>query len=154
LGKEEAEATKRALGWPLDKPFWVPDEVRALWQRRAQELAGVHAAWRRHEAEWTRSNPPLANEYHALRERAAPAHLLAGLVAAAPKQTDATRSLAGTVMQRAAQLVPSLVGGDADLGGSTKTPIKDSPKVMHGAFEGKNLRFGIREHAMGAMANG
>ena len=57
-------------------------------------------------------------------------------------------------MQKAAALVPSLVGGDADLGGSTKTAIKDSPKVLRGHFEGRNLRFGIREHAMGAICNG
>jgi transketolase len=62
--------------------------------------------------------------------------------------------LAGAILQRAASLVPSLVGGDADLGGSTKTPLKDSPKVQAGQFVGRNLRFGIREHAMGALANG
>jgi transketolase len=83
-----------------------------------------------------------------------PSDLLQQLAAAAPTKTDATRSLASAVEQRAAALVPSLVGGDADLGGSTKTPIKDSPKVQRGQFEGRNLRFGIREHAMGAMANG
>src|SRR6185295_735634 len=76
------------------------------------------------------------------------------LAAAAPPKTDATRSLAGAIMQRAAALVPSLVGGDADLGGSTKTPIKDSAKIGPGAFAGRNIRFGIREHAMGSMANG
>ena len=60
------------------------------------------------------------------------------LADAAPKQTEATRALAGAVMQKAAALVPSLVGGDADLGGSTKTPIKDSPKVSRANFAGKN----------------
>ena len=92
--------------------------------------------------------------YRAMREKKVPADILAQLVAAAPTKTDATRGLAGAVMQKAAALVPSLVGGDADLGGSTKTPIKDSPKVQAGKFEGRNLRFGIREHAMGAIANG
>jgi transketolase len=87
-------------------------------------------------------------------EKRVPADLLQQLAAAAPPKTDATRSLAGAIEQKAAALVPSLVGGDADLGGSTKTPIKDSTKVQAGQFEGRNLRFGIREHAMGAMANG
>ncbi|HEX9103870.1 MAG TPA: transketolase C-terminal domain-containing protein, partial [Polyangia bacterium] len=89
-----------------------------------------------------------------LKERRVPKDILASLAAAAPPKTDATRSLAGTIMQKAAALVPSLVGGDADLGGSTKTPIKDSTKVEAGQYGGRNLRFGIREHAMGAMANG
>jgi transketolase len=89
-----------------------------------------------------------------MQQKSVPADLAQQLAAAAPAKTDATRSLAGAIEQKAAALVPSLVGGDADLGGSTKTPIKDSPKVLAGKFEGKNLRFGIREHAMGAIANG
>jgi transketolase len=154
LGKEETEATKKALGWPLDKPFWVPDEVRALWRRRAEELTAVHEEWKKREKTWLSEHADLAATYRATLERAVPADLLSQLAAAAPTKTDATRSLAGVVEQKAAQLVPSLVGGDADLGGSTKTPIKDSPKVLKGQFAGRNLRFGIREHAMGAMANG
>jgi transketolase len=154
LGKEETEATKRALGWPLDKPFWIPDEVQALWKHRADELGGVHQAWRAHEQRWLAEHPERAATYHALQNKSLPANLLEQLAAAAPTKADATRSLAAAVEQKAAQLVPSLVGGDADLGGSTKTPIKDSPKVKAGAFDGRNLRFGIREHAMGAMANG
>jgi transketolase len=154
LGKEEAEATKKALGWPLDKPFWIPEEVRALWKRRAEELGKTHEQWRAHERDWLAKNADKAALYKSLSTRATPPDLLKQLADAAPKQTDATRSLAGAVMQKAAALVPSLVGGDADLGGSTKTPIKDSAKVSRGHFEGKNLRFGIREHAMGAIANG
>jgi transketolase len=89
-----------------------------------------------------------------MQNKVVPSDLAQQLAAAAPAKTDATRSLAGTILQKAAALVPSLVGGDADLSGSTKTHIKDSPKVLPGKFEGKNLRFGIREHAMGAIANG
>jgi transketolase len=154
LGTKEAEATKRALGWPLDKPFWIPDEVQALWKSRAEELGAVHDAWRTHEQHWLAEHPDLAANYRALQNKSMPADLLHQLAAAAPKQTDATRSLAGTVLQKAAELIPSLVGGDADLSGSTKTLLKDSPKITAGHFEGRNIRFGIREHAMGAMANG
>lgn len=154
LGKEELEATKKALSWPLDKPFYVPDEVRALWKKRGEELAAVHDAWKAHERAWLDKNADKAAAYRATTTHALPSDLLTQLAAAAPKQIDATRSLAGAVLQKAAAVVPSLVGGDADLGGSTKTPIKDSPKVLAGKYEGKNLRFGIREHAMGAMASG
>ncbi len=154
LGKEETEATKRALGWPLDKPFYIPDEVKALWHGRAEELGRLHEAWRAEEKAWRAAHPELLEVYLATTERKVPGDLLAELAAAAPEKTDATRSLAGAVEQRAGALVPSLVGGDADLGGSTKTPIKDSPKVSSASFAGRNLRFGIREHAMGAMANG
>lgn len=153
LGPDETRATKQAAGWPLDKPFFVPDEVRALWKKRIDELKQVHAEWRAHEEKWL-ANFKEPELYRAMRERRVPKDLLAQLATAAPPKTDATRGLAGTIMQKAAALVPSLVGGDADLGGSTKTPIKDSPKIAAGEFGGRNIRFGIREHAMGAMANG
>ena len=154
LGKDEALATKRAAGWPEDKTFYVPDAVRAHFAARADVLAQEHAAWREHEAQWLAAHPSEAALYRSLNDRSFPVDLAAQLAAAAPAATDATRSLAGTIEQKVAALMPSLVGGDADLGGSTKTAIKDSPKVLPGRFEGRNLRFGIREHAMGAIANG
>ncbi|MSP62310.1 MAG: transketolase [Myxococcales bacterium] len=154
LGKAETEATKRANGWPVDSPFHVPDEVRALWAGRAEELVQMHQEWRTHETRWIASHPNLVDLYRALSSKSAPKDLLAQLAAAAPAELDATRGLAGAILQRAAALVPSLVGGDADLGGSTKTPLKGSAKVLRGEFAGKNLRFGIREHAMTALCNG
>jgi transketolase len=154
LGKEEAEATKKLQGWPLDKPFFIPDEVRALWLARKVELEKARQAWLDKEKSWLAANPDKADAYQAWKTRRVPANLLDELVKAAPDKTDATRTLAGAVLQRAGALVPSLVGGDADLSGSTKTLLKDSPKIAAGAFSGRNLRFGIREHAMGAIANG
>lgn len=154
LGPDETKATKQALGWPLDRRFYVPDEVRALWDQRKQELQAAHAAWRAHEQKWLAAHPQEAETYRAMKEKRVPADLARQLAAAAPTKTDATRGLAGAVLQKAAALVPSLVGGDADLGGSTKTPLKESTKVEAGQFGGRNLRFGIREHAMGAIANG
>ena len=154
LGPEELKATKEAAGWPLDKPFYVPAEVRALWDKRKAELQKLHAQWNDSEKKWLADHGAQADLYRALKEKRVPKDLLAQLAAAAPAKTDATRGLAGSIQQKAAALVPSLVGGDADLGGSTKTPIKDSTKVEAGEYGGRNLRFGIREHAMGAMANG
>ncbi|MGZ3406133.1 MAG: transketolase family protein, partial [Polyangia bacterium] len=154
LGPDETKATKEAAGWPLDKPFYVPAEVRALWDARRKELQQAHAQWNAHEKKWLGEHAAEADLYRAMKDKRVPADLLKQLAAAAPPKTDATRGLAGVILQKAAALVPSLVGGDADLGGSTKTPIKDSTKVQAGAFGGRNLRFGIREHAMGAMANG
>jgi transketolase len=154
LGCDEVIATKRAAGWPEETLFHVPDAVREHFAARATELHATREAWATHERRWLAEHPTEAALYRALRDRSVPNDLMEQLVAAAPTQTDATRSLAGSIMQRAAALVPSLVGGDADLGGSTKTVIKDAAKVQRGRFEGRNLRFGIREHAMGAIANG
>jgi len=154
LGPEETKATKQANGWPLDKPFFIPPEVQALWDKRKAELVKLHGEWNAHEKKWLADHANEAETYRAMREKRVPKDILAQLAAAAPAKTDATRSLAGAIMQKAAALVPSLVGGDADLGGSTKTPLKDSIKVTADDFIGRNLRFGIREHAMGAICNG
>ncbi|MFO0670410.1 MAG: hypothetical protein U0235_12410 [Polyangiaceae bacterium] len=82
-----------------------------------------------------------------------PADIYEKLIAALPEKEDATRNTSGALQQVVAKLVPSLVGGSADLGPSTKTLIKGSGSVNAGAFEGKNLHFGIREHGMGAIVN-
>lgn len=153
LGKDEALATRKALGWS-EETFVVPDAVRAHFAARAKVMAGERARWNAHESRWIADHADHAKLYAALRDRAVPGDLLETLLAKLPPTNDATRALAGAIEQTVAAAVPSLVGGDADLGGSTKTPIKDSPKVAPGKFEGRNLRFGIREHAMGSIANG
>jgi len=154
LGKDENLAMRRALGWPEGETFVVPEAVRHRLAARAMELSAAHSAWNVHAAVWREDHPEEAALYDALCDRAAPADLLDQCLAALPAKTDATRSLAGAVLQRVAALMPALVGGDADLGGSTKTVLAGSAKVLPGAFGGRNLRFGIREHAMGALANG
>ena len=153
LGKAETEATKKANSWPLEPTFLVPDEVRALWKRRGEELVQVHQEWIEHERAWCAQSPAAA-AYRDLRAKTTPPDLLDQLAAAAPKEIDATRGTAGAILQRAAALVPSLVGGDADLGGSTKTPLKGSGKVNRSDFGERNLRFGIREHAMASLCTG
>ncbi len=154
LGEVEVLAMRRALGWPEAETFVVPESVRARFAVRAMQLSAVHTAWNAHVAAWRTTHPEESVLYDALCDRTAPTDLLAQCVAALPAKTDATRSLAGAVLQRVAAVMPSLVGGDADLGGSTKTVLAGSPKVLRGEFVGRNLRFGIREHAMGAIANG
>lgn len=153
LGKDEALATRKALGWS-EETFVVPDAVRAHFAARATVMAKVHADWSAAEPAWLAANADKADLYRALLDRRVPADLLETLLAKLPPTNDATRALAGALEQVVAAAMPSLVGGDADLGGSTKTPIKDSSKVAAGKFEGRNLRFGIREHAMGSIANG
>src|SRR5439155_14605953 len=83
-----------------------------------------------------------------------PPDLWTKLMAQAPRGAGATRAHGNAVLQTAASLVPSLVGGSADLEPSTKTRIKDSPSIERGAFAGRNFHFGIREHAMASIVNG
>jgi transketolase len=154
LGPEETAAAKRALGWPESPPFLVPAEVRALFARRAAELEAGYDAWQAELASWRAREPEQAARWDAHLTRAVPGDLLERLVAAATTGPGATRAHGNAVLQQAAGLVPALVGGSADLEPSTRTWLAGSPAIAPGRFEGRNLHFGVREHAMGAVLNG
>jgi transketolase len=153
LGEKDVKATKVHYGWP-ETPFYVPNEVRALFAERAEDGKRAHEAWKKTVAEFTAKGGPEAELYAKTMARAVPANLFEELCKAAPTKDAATRAQGGVVEQRAAALVPSLVGGSADLNPSTKTYIEGSPAIAKGKFEGRNIHFGIREHAMGAFLNG
>ncbi len=154
LGPEEAAATKKALGWPAEPAFLVPDEVRSYFAARAVELKKTRQEWERGLAAWKQAQPDQGASWDAHLSRALPAGLPARLLAAAPKDAAASRVYSGAVIQEIAKAVPQLVGGSADLAPSTSTLIKGSPSVGPGAFEGRNFHWGIREHGMGSILNG
>jgi transketolase len=154
LGTEEALAAKECENWPLTPPFRIPDEVRALFRACAEEGSALRTAWESGLAGWRTEQPELAADWDRLLETRVPDGLTDRLLRDAPAEADATRSHGGKVLQQAAELVPALVGGSADLAPSTKTIIKGSASIAPGEFAGRNLHFGIREHAMGAVVNG
>ena len=154
LGKDALEATKQKLGWPLEPTFHVPDEVRTLFADRAEEGARAHAEWKEAVAELEKRGGEKAALWRKLMAKEVPANLFEELLKAAPQKDAATRVQSGLIQQKVAELVPSLVGGSADLTPSVKTYIEGSPAIQKGSFEGRNLHFGIREHAMGAFVNG
>jgi transketolase len=154
LGPEETRLTKQAIGWPLEPTFLVPDDVRALFAARAAEGAAERKAWLARRAAFEQKGGATVELYRQLTTRAVPADLLAQLVAAAPQKAAATRVQAGLVEQSVAALVPSLVGGSADLTPSNNTTIKDGGTIGPDAWSGRNWHFGVREHAMAAMAAG
>ncbi len=151
LGAKEVEATKTRAGWPLEPTFRVPPEATAVFEGQKAENQARYEAWKR--AVTSLSKDARAT-FDAALSRSVPANLYEELLAVAGNADDATRNHAGRIQQRVAALVPSLVGGSADLAGSVKTLIKGSPDVGPGAFEGKNLHFGVREHGMGSVMNG
>jgi transketolase len=154
LGKAEVELTKKAAGWPLEPTFYVPDEVRDVFRRRAEENASVRAAWLQELESLT---PEERATWQAQLAREVPANLLEELMAEALKlelKPEATRALGGKIEQIAAKACPWLVGGSADLNPSTLTFINGSPAIAKGEYAGRNIHFGIREHAMAAINNG
>ncbi|HZR07969.1 MAG TPA: transketolase [Myxococcales bacterium] len=156
LGKDEVRATKQNLGWPLEPTFLVPDEVRQFWAGVIETRKKGYEDWQRKFGEWQRANPQKARLWSTQTGKQVPDDLPEQLVAAiaTPNAPESTRKHGQAVLQRAAQLVPGLVGGSADLDPSTFTYVKDGGDVEPGNYGARNIHFGVREHGMGAVANG
>ncbi len=154
LGEEEIRLTKEVYGWPTEPPFYVPAE--ALEHCRATIGRGEQAEreWNERMAAYREAHPALAEDLEAIFERR-PAELPPGLLKHfEPGTKMATRKASQEVLQVAAAHVPTLIGGAADLAPSTLTLIDGGGDVERGHMGGRNLHFGIREHAMGAIVNG
>lgn len=155
LGPDEVKATKKNLGWPEDAQFLVPEDVQAFVAAAVEKKAQECEAWKTRFEGWKVSKPDLAKQLESQLARDVDPKLKDELLAAfkEPKK-DATRNLSGNAIQVIAKHVPGFVGGSADLDPSTKTYIKGGGDISHGSFGGKNIHFGVREHAMGSLANG
>ena len=153
LGEDELKATKEFLGWPQEPRFLVPDDVKTLWTEVVRGKKAEHEAWKRRADAWRAANPEKARLLDAHVDRTVPADLAAKLLEGADA-SDATRKISQAMIQKAAALVPCLMGGSADLAESNLTDIKGAGGVGPGQYAGRNVHFGIREHAMGSIANG
>ncbi|HEY1546872.1 MAG TPA: transketolase [Kofleriaceae bacterium] len=150
LNEKEVAETKQALGWDPAKKFFVPDDVRAHMAEQGRRGAAAHTAWRDKLTAYTKAFPELAAQLDLAIRGEMPADWDAGMPSF--DKPIATRSALGKVMEPSTKKVPWLFGGDADLAGSTKTMVDGGNYDAEG--KGRNVRFGIREHAMGAMCNG
>ncbi len=154
LGPDELRLTKEALGWKLPGEFQVPTEARVHFRESVDRRQAAHKAWRERFQAYARAHPDLAREF----ERALAGELPVGWEAALPRfepgTKHATRAAGGKVLNAFAARIPWILGGDADLGGSTNTVLKDGGDFDGRSGAGRNLHYGVREHAMGAIANG
>jgi transketolase len=155
LGEEEVRLTKEAMGWPSQEPFYVPEEALQHFRRCVERGAELQSEWEQRFEAYREAHPELAQELGRLFRRELPP----GWDAEVPHfhtsgSMTATRKSSQTVLQWAAAKVPELVGGSADLAPSTLTHIEDAGDVERDSYAGRNLHFGIREHAMGAIVNG
>jgi transketolase len=153
LGAEAVKATKKNLGWPEDKTFYVPDEARANWEKAKPKGKKEHEAWTAKFEQYKKTYPEPAAEF----ERVVAGKLTDGWEKKIPtfptEKPMATRNAGQAVMQAIENVVPELFGGAADLTTSTKTIFKDSPS-FHVDPKGRNVFFGVREFGMMAMVNG
>lgn len=154
LGEEALKETKRNLGWPEDKMFYVPDEARKHWLEAVERGKHAEHKWNEMFARYKKAYPEPAAEF----ERTQSARLNSGWEKALPRWSGdqkpmATRSAGGAAMESIAKAVPELFGGAADLTTSTKTIFKESAN-FHTDPAGRNVFFGVREFGMCAMVNG
>ena len=156
LGKDEIALTKLALGWPHAEPFVVPEEAVAHWRAQVVALGeAAHKAWMQRFAAFAKIHPDDAKELGRRWHGDLPTNWGSHLPAFdASNGSVASRAASGTVINAIAPHLPELVGGSADLAGSNLTAVKGAVGCSAEHPEGRNLYFGIREHAMGAIMNG
>jgi transketolase len=155
LGEEEVRLTKRAYGWPEDEPFHVPGDALRRFRSCVERGAELCAEWRGRLSASRHAHPERVNELERLVRRELPAGWNGDLSRFHGSGTlTATRQSSRAVLQWAAASVPELVGGSADLAPSTLTTIDGGGDIARDSYVGRNLHFGVREHAMGAVVNG
>jgi len=155
LGADEVAAAKENLGWPLAPTFHVPDEARVPFRRAAERGAGLRRDWEALVERYGEAHPEAAERLAARRAGRLPE----GWTERLPRWTPAdgaiaTRKASGAVLNAIAGEVETLVGGSADLTGSNNTYLKEFADVSAAEPGGRNLYFGVREHAMGSALNG
>ena len=153
LGEANLAAAKETLGMPADK-FRVDEDVYAHFAACMEKNEKAHAEWDKLFAEYAEKYPELAAEWEQWHSQELPDEVLMNDELWAFDKADATRGASGTVLNRLAQYLPNLVGGSADLGPSNKSEIKGGGDYSAENRLGRNMHFGIREHAMAAVCNG
>lgn len=155
LGEEEIRRTKQRYGWPEDAKFLVPDEARQMFAEGIERGRSAHRNWQQRFTSYSAAHGKDAAELTRRFEGVLPDQWeTAWKDLDIPGKPEATRSSSSRVLQRLAAAVPELVGGSADLDPSTKTFLESSVNFDAEHPTGRNLQFGVREHAMGSITNG
>ena len=163
LGDDEVAATKEVLGFDLERSFHIDDEVIAHTRKLRERGAEKHAAWQKKFDEWAAANPENKALFDRMQARELPQDFDAELPVWEPGESLATRKASEATIQALAASLPEMWGGSADLAGSNNTVIKGADSFGPATITtdmwsaqpyGRNLHFGIREHAMSAIMNG
>ncbi len=154
LGNEEVALTKKALGWKSDKPFHVPEKVEAHFLQAIGKGQNVQSDWETRFRAYGEEFPELFEEWQRVWAGDLPEGWDKDLPSFEPGDKVATREAGGKVLNAIAARVPELIGGDADLSSSTKTAIAGGDSFVGETGAGRNIHFGVREHAMGGIVNG
>jgi transketolase len=155
-GAKFADKARAGLGLPAEEHFFVSKDVRDFFAARKQQLLEKYNKWAAVYARWMKENPELEPDVKKSLKDVMPSaeDLMAVIPAFDPAKKYATRNAGGVVLQPIAKKLNRIIGGSADLYGSTKNYIEKVGDIAPGSYSGRNIRYGIREHAMGAIMNG
>jgi transketolase len=153
LGAEEVAATKKAMGLP-EEDFYVPQSVYQYFQNRLTKDIALERKWKDLFKEWSQVHPDLYKVFMQMTEKKVPEHLEEELVKIEVKSPMATRSSSQVILGALGNMLPQLYGGSADLSSSDMTMMKKFSIIGPNQFEGRNIKYGIREFAMAGIATG
>ncbi|HJQ32126.1 MAG TPA: transketolase [Pyrinomonadaceae bacterium] len=153
-GPEAVKETKRALGWPEDEDFFIPEEALAEFRKAVERGEQQERDWDALVERYAGQFPELGEAWHVTMSGDLPEGWESHLPTFADAKPMATRQASGEVINAIAPHLPTLIGGSADLGPSTNTDIKGGGSFEYGSYEGRTIHFGIREHGMGAALTG
>ena len=153
-GEDAVRETKRHLGWPEDKQFYVPEEALAHFRRSIDRGAKYEKEWNELVSEYGKKHEDLGKLFEQTMSGELPADWEKHLPSFEDAEAVATRVASGKVINALAPHMPMLIGGSADLGVSNNTDIKDGGSFEAGSYDGRILHFGVREHAMGSTMTG
>ncbi len=153
LGKDEIKLVKEFYGW-TQEDFYVPGEALEHFREAVAKGEQVETDWNKIYVAWRAAFPELAAEWDQAQAGELPAGWDADIPVYSGEKQIATRNASGEVLNAIAKHIPTMIGGDADLAGSTKTLIKGEANTGQRDAAERNLRFGVREHGMGAIVNG
>lgn len=155
LGEEEIKKTKENLGWETEEKFYIPDDALSHFRQAKQKGAKAHQEWKNLYEEFQENYPEKAKQFIAGISRELPDNFNDFLpFFDADEKGLATRASSGKVLQALTENIPHMIGGSADLTGSNKTWIDEGGIFSSSDYGGRNIHFGVREHAMGAALNG
>ncbi|QYO66878.1 transketolase [Leptolyngbya sp. 7M] len=153
-GTDAVKETKRNLGWPENKSFFVPKEALAHFRTAVKTGAKLEKDWNAAFKKYEKAHPALAAELSGRIARRLPEGWEAALPTFDGTDAKATRAYSGDVINAIAGTIPAMIGGSADLSPSNNTVIKDSADFQAGSYQNRNIHYGVREHAMGSTMNG
>ncbi|PTX48487.1 transketolase [Melghirimyces profundicolus] len=154
MGPEEAARVRKELGWQWEEPFFVPDEVKDHFSRLKDQGQRAEEEWNDLFEKYKRAHPELGKQLEESINKELPADWDRELPVYEPGEKIATRAASGDALNALAKTIPNLFGGSADLASSNKTTLKEEGVFHAEDYSGRNVWFGVREHAMGAALNG